>query len=170
SDLCAINFRVSAPAEDINGDGETRLANLVIFQFHRYWFIVGLNGLFILSVTTDSLESMFRDTGIMGDMNITLWPMLSCTCMASRFCSLRSLGFFLLKLIRACWHPVGNLGKILLCSHEISVLLETLFFIPINCSILKWCDGLAKEKTQEQEVHETNPKIRKGFNHSTLRH
>uniref|UniRef100_A0A3P9IQD6 Uncharacterized protein n=1 Tax=Oryzias latipes TaxID=8090 RepID=A0A3P9IQD6_ORYLA len=103
SDLCAINFRVSAPAEDINGDGETRLANLVIFQFHRYWFIVGLNGLFILSVTTDSLESMFRDTGIMGDMNITLWPMLSCTCMASRFCSLRSLGFFLLKLIRACW-------------------------------------------------------------------
>uniref|UniRef100_A0A3B3INX0 Uncharacterized protein n=1 Tax=Oryzias latipes TaxID=8090 RepID=A0A3B3INX0_ORYLA len=93
SDLYAIKFQVSAPAEDINGD-EGSLANLVISQFQVLVH-------FILSVTTDSLESMFRDIGIMGDMNITLWPMLSCTCMASRFCSLRSFGFFLLKLIRA---------------------------------------------------------------------
>uniref|UniRef100_A0A3P9KP94 Uncharacterized protein n=1 Tax=Oryzias latipes TaxID=8090 RepID=A0A3P9KP94_ORYLA len=47
SDLYAIQFQVSAPAEDINRDvkDEGSLANLVIFQFHRYWFIVGLNGL-----------------------------------------------------------------------------------------------------------------------------
>uniref|UniRef100_A0A3P9KNX2 Uncharacterized protein n=1 Tax=Oryzias latipes TaxID=8090 RepID=A0A3P9KNX2_ORYLA len=49
SDLYAIQFQVSAPAEDINRD-EGSLANLVIFQFHRYWFIVGLNGLCTLAL------------------------------------------------------------------------------------------------------------------------
>ncbi|KAJ8252392.1 hypothetical protein COCON_G00217040 [Conger conger] len=77
-------------------------ANLIIFQFPMYWF--GLpailkgwidrvftqgfaftteemysNGFFkdkkaMLSFTTGSHESMFRSSGIHGDMNVTLWP------------------------------------------------------------------------------------------------
>uniref|UniRef100_A0A3B3H4J4 Uncharacterized protein n=1 Tax=Oryzias latipes TaxID=8090 RepID=A0A3B3H4J4_ORYLA len=107
SDLYAIKFQVSAPAEDINGD-EGSLANLVISQFQVLVHCRAKWIVFILSVTTDSLESMFRDIGIMGDMNITLWPMLSCTFVRAKPPSMQDVKF------RQSFNPKCNCGNSIL--------------------------------------------------------
>uniref|UniRef100_A0A3P9B0Z4 Flavodoxin-like fold domain-containing protein n=1 Tax=Maylandia zebra TaxID=106582 RepID=A0A3P9B0Z4_9CICH len=85
SDLYAMKFKAAATTEDITGglkdaenfcyakeiklaSEEGRLlkeADLVIFQDKKA----------MLSFTTDCPESVYSDTGINGDINVTLWPL-----------------------------------------------------------------------------------------------